>query len=565
MASGATCTSVGSGVQPSNSAGTWSCGHVPTSSDDIRIVSQVQLTGDLLGNNITIGYGPPNTAQLLTDGVSAHLVRSVAPIIVGSRQITHGLPAAATIDTCTGSAAGKEVTFQVTGALPGNFVLTHDANLYADISANLCHSIFRLSPGVGAVYELGTPLYGDVSSWSISTTELVGGGASGAFYMYAVPMLKISNVSWTGGSGAFVRFVNTPPGSCFITNATIINNSAVSQYMIEDYSGGYNPCVIQGMALETDPAGLHNQGLSGIASNISDSLEYNYYNLNGVTGNMAGIGASGNVANSLVRSTVTHNAIYGGNLNAFDFVDSSNNILFVNARSAPSQGGIFIDNHGCPFTSTGDIVAYDASYGADPGSVGVLSLSGINPACVTLRHLTVQMGSNSSGGYGVGMGEYSLSSPSELSDSIIVGAYNNIASLSAGNAFIASGTGGAGVFNNDNYDSVNPYVANGTHFDNGVTPHPSPVYGDTNFNPNFMSTTRGFGTCDSRLGGVGTVAHMFETVMYGRWTGAAPRYTASQVVECLRCAWLPANPAFKTASSTGGYIGAVSPTECACQ
>ena len=108
LSAAATCTSIGTSVQPSSSA-TWDCGHVPTSSDAVIILTPVRLTGDLIAASIQIGSNSPNNAKLTTDGANAHLVQSTSPIVIAARQLSH-LVTDSILDTCPGS-AGKEVTF----------------------------------------------------------------------------------------------------------------------------------------------------------------------------------------------------------------------------------------------------------------------------------------------------------------------------------------------------------------------------------------------------------------------------------------------------------------------
>jgi hypothetical protein len=297
-----------------------------------------------------------------------------------------------------------------------------------------------------------------------------------------------------------------------------------------------------------------NQGIAGAAKTVTNSLEMNFYAPVG-TANFHGIAIGGT---SGTHAAIAHNALYGAQEAVQNYSDSTNNVIFVSLQSALGQGGLFSDNAGCPFTSTGDIVAYDPASGVDTGSFGALFLSGVDVTpCPVIRHMTVVGSARGDGGYGLDFGETPFADANVLvADSILYKPDGWGINSQAGSTYLTTCTGGVGICNNDVFGAgITPYVNGGTNFGT----HPSATYGDIAIDPGFLTAIRTFPACDSILGGTGSIANMFGTVMFNRWTGAAPLYTSSQVVDCLRAAWVPSNAALLTASSTGSYIGAMVP------
>lgn len=567
-----TCTSQGATSQPSNTIGTWSCGHIPVFSDDVVIATPVMLTGDLVANTITY-HGA--TAQLTTDGAAPHLVQTYlsgaqSSVEYGCSAVSSSCSTPYVIDTCVNSSAGNEVTFSATGLSNTQYVLAHYLNVapYADVQVRLCHTIFTPGNG-GAVYHYG--LSGlDGSTWNVSTTKIVGG--FNGFRIAWLGNLIMTNVSATGLSGNMVTLPNHMAGSCTLTNLTFINPAADNGYMFYS-SASENPnCTITGSAMETDTTGYYDSSfIQKAATNVNNNIAYSHV-VESSSARNATYGVSGVFGNSTTQGLITHNAIegFGYVLWGIDYNVSSNNVFYVKSTDTATQGGIFLFGSGCPFSSTGDIAGVDG--GADPGVIGIFTSnngSGGEYPCPIFHNDTIYMGYPTTlpGGYGMDFNEDPIggSHTTSFYDSIVVGSNSQIADNDRHNTFLTNGTGGVGVYNNDTYAVAtggSPYTRclacnSADNFDNGTVPHPNAIYGDKTVNPQFVSPNRSWSACDAILGGVGTLANVFQTVMFNRWTGAAPQYTPSQMVDCMRSGFNIMNSVLATASSTGSYVGAM--------
>lgn len=555
----ATCTSQGSTPQPSNSSGTWDCGHVPLSSDDVIIATPVQLTGDLLGN--TIKYHGA-TARLGTDGAAPHLVKSFSSGVSQSLELGCSTTTSACItpfilDTCTNSSAGNEVTFAAVGLANIQFVFTHLVDAVpggADIQVQVCHFISQSGAGGFMAHE---GLFGslDTSHWSISTGHLIGTGVQ--VDVFSLGHLAVNNVSWDAGAERFL-FISggTEPTTCTLTNLTITGNTgAIGVSMFQDISPGPAGCVVSGYAFET---AVRNYGASTVAT-VTDSILKS--TIGTALDTQTGIDGA---------ATIFHNAVDGfaQDIETRTGTTSSFNFLVQNNAISGGQGAIFTDGDACGYVSHHDILTVDD----DPflgDSIISLGLNAMTPSCGVYSNETVYQGIlHPLGGVEtIALGEDDAGPMSNTAffNSIVVSGNTGFRNRSMNNVFLTNGTGGVGIYNNDVFNPAaadsgytNPYPL--SHFDNGVTPHPNAIYGDiTQQDPHFLNITRRFPQCDALLGGAGTLANMFQVVMFNRWTGAAPIYTPGAVVDCLRQGWSPTNSALFTSSSTGSFIGAMPP------
>lgn len=342
------------------------------------------------------------------------------------------------------------------------------------------------------------------------------------------------------------------------------------------------PCLVTNAFVRTDPTGATAPGMMDLGAGISNSLLAGYYTLASTGGCGRGIylsdgsGFAGILAN--LTSASTHNAFSGLCQNLIAGTGMSSDTSFfaqTGAQSITGQGSIFGFGSGCPFSSSYDVVVNDN----DPGTEGIFTLnntSGVTASspCPVIKNATVVMGAASPGGLDVGFGEDDgmggLFSDvnSSIYNSIVVNGFLGITCRDTTTTFLSGGTGGVGVYNNDVYNATTAYAKTGTcsHFDNGVTAHPSATYGDTTFNPLFSGTVQypanpdtRWNACDLSLGGSGSIGAM-ATMFFARWTGAVPTYTTSQVVDCLRAPFTPTAAAALTAGAGNVYIGALQPS-----
>lgn len=567
----ATCTSTPSTQAPTSSTSTWSCGHVPTASDDIAIATPVQLTNNLVGNTVTF-YGGDGTfmggtAQLSTDGVVAHSVTSIAAtpmhLEYGCQKTAgNNCPTPYIIDTCTNSSAGKEVTFVSTSLVNGQYLFDHHIDAIApnaSIAVNICHSI--ISDGGGGMID-HEGVFGslDNSTWTISTSEIVGTGRQ--IKLNALYGLNLSSVSWAGGAQDFLFLSGVDLAKCSMFAVTITSNTASGNNftMIGDQVG-VSPCTMDSMAYET----WSWNGLTTAGANISNSILKSFFQ-DGVTFDQIAVSLTGTVSRT---ATIFHNAIdgFGQDIWAENYAHDSYNFLVQNNGIALGQGALFGDGAFCPYASDHDILTVDN----DPfvgDSLLVLGSGSFGVACPLMSNETVYQGiQHQSGGQEtVALGEFTGSAHLQIDnsafhDSIVVSGNYGIKSRDT-NTFLNNGTGGVGVYNDDVYTpnfavQYSSFPGN-VNFDNGVTVHPSnSLYGDTNFNPNFVDITQRFASCDATLGGTGTTDNVFGTEMFNRWTGAVPHYTPSQMVDCLRAGWVPQNTSAWNSGSSHWYIGAI--------
>jgi hypothetical protein len=366
---------------------------------------------------------------------------------------------------------------------------------------------------------------------------------------------------------------------CYTTNVTQVSSTSVVPFVNGTAIAAVPTlCVNSGEAVLSDSGGTYAPSLAQGILSIADSLEFSYYN-NGTSVTQRCIDAS-TAGSTALHSTATHNAVDGcyEDQHAENYVDSLSNFFGgYGAQSTVGQGNIFGQGTGCPFTST-----YDISVNwQDPGSSGIFWLNnttGVTASspCPVVKNATVVMGLNSGGGINAAFGEddgmgghFSVQNAS-IFNSLIVNGFTGIACRDTTSTWLNNGTGGVGSYNNDVIGAQNAlYTKSGTctNFDDGSHAHPNALYGDITANPNFQGTTQ-YGTytgqpwaaCDASLGGTGSLANMFGTVMFNRWQAAyTPPYTPSQVVDCLRKAFTPTNSALKSAGVGGAFIGALAP------
>lgn len=565
----ATCTSQGTTPQAASVNGTWNCGHVPSSSDDIIIATPVYLdtglSGDALtGNTVTFNGA---TAHLGTDGLNAYTLTSNSSgatinVDTGCSTTTSACVTPYIIDTCTNSSAGKEVTFAATGLTNGQYIFTGGNN--GAIQINICHAIMAAGSG-GTLSHTGQSGVLDASHWNIATTKFTGTGKQ--FHVNALGNIALNNWSWAGGSDYFWLVTGVEPSVCTFNNGTVTGNTFVGE-VFQDQSGPPFNCTVDSLAFETT---TQTYAVSGMLHTTNSIMKSTYST--GTTQNACGVclqGTSGHV------STASNNAIDGFLENIWSFAYSSDdhNFLVQNNGIALGQGSLFADGHICPSTSSYDILTVDNDPFAG-NSLLTLGADSTHSSCNVYDHLSVYQGlQHGAGGIEtIALGEFTGSvdlpvTNGQFSNSIVVSGNYGIRNRDSLNTFVTTGTGSVGIFNNDVYNPAaisagqtayqNPYST--SNFDNGTTAHPNAIYGDlTQQNPNWVNITKRFPDCDLQLGGAGTQANMFDTVMFNRWTGAAPLYTPTQVYNCLTAGWVPTNSAIFTASTTGGYIGALAP------
>lgn len=148
----------------------------------------------------------------------------------------------------------------------------------------------------------------------------------------------------------------------------------------------------------------------------------------------------------------------------------------------------------------------------------------------------------------------------KINNNLIVGYDAGIAdSSSTGDQFVATGTGGVGVYANATYNVATSYVkaAAPVNFDNGVTLHPNAVYGDVNgIDPSFLDTTRiTLASYDARvLQGPGTALDWFQN--YGAfvsgWGSNSRTFSSTPIVDIVN--WVKAG--FKPGNAALCGIGA---------
>jgi hypothetical protein len=427
--------------------------------------------------------------------------------------------------------------------------------------------------------ELGSTILTVASGYGISPGDsVVGSGIAAGTRVAAVSDASVILSQPTGSSlnGTPVSFkIN-----CFAYDVTQINTTSNGPAIYDYNASASPPCIIRGLAVQTDAGGDYYTQLTNAGTSITDSLELSYY-----TGSEVQRCITLSDGNALAYSVAEHNAVDGcyEDLFATNYEESLNNFFAQNGpQSITGQGAIFGFGTGCPWNGYGDIVVNDN----DPGTYGVFFLNdadGVtaNSPCPVIQNYTVVMGSGvgsnpNAVSFGEPNGPYAYPDVNVgFSNSIVIGSYHGIGDRDGDTTYLGNGTGSAGVYNNDVYgQTANPYVgpdgiltASGNHFDNGAQPHPSSDYGDTSFNPSFTGTvqypsspSQKWAICDAALGGVGAAENVFENIMFNRWTGAAPVYTSSQMVDCLRLPFKPHTTSnWRRAGYGGTFLGAIAP------
>jgi hypothetical protein len=355
--------------------------------------------------------------------------------------------------------------------------------------------------------------------------------------------------------------------------------------IFNDFEHTQPPCTVSGNFLFTDSAGTYSPSLTNLGATISGNLGLSYYKGSGTQYAIAT-----EYGSPSYTAQIQNNAISGfcTQLSADNYMASSGNFFSANLanESCDPQGAcIFGFGAGTSFTSTNDVCA---GYN-DPGQALVFFLNntnGVTPSSPSpiINNMTVVSSNTSVSGssFVVGFGEtdgsYKFSvANAALCNSIVYGGQIGIESRDTTTTYLSNcgGVGSSGVGYNATYGQVNsaycgssntpPCSPVGPNFDNGMNTQPNVLYHDLTTNPNFLGTTT-FATidapwaaCDGTLGNLGTVGGVSAN-FFNRWRSAyTPTYTIAQLLACLQEPFTPTNAAFKTASSTGSYIGALAP------
>jgi hypothetical protein len=108
---------------------------------------------------------------------------------------------------------------------------------------------------------------------------------------------------------------------------------------------------------------------------------------------------------------------------------------------------------------------------------------------------------------------------------------------------------------NWNWNVTNPWQYSGTSVYVSGAPYARPPVDVGNADPQFVDSTRNFGTwCTSK--GASSTTDCFNHMTYGNAAYDAS-YTVSDLIDYVRAGFRPQNSATATASSTGGQVGAV--------
>ncbi len=446
-------------------------------------------------------------------------------------------------------------------------------------TANANSSITTTATGSAASKTItvnlsGSGTYGAAVGQIVTGTNIPANTTVASFVIYPGTSVTLSNFPTGTVTSATFRQVATA------TNVTQVNSTSDAPAFFSPVGSPY--LTIDSEAILSDAAGTHAPALTQVGNSIGNSLLLSYYQNGGMIAQQ-GISLGGSSAT--FPGVATGNAVSGAYQGLATVSNSTSNGNFFSCISTlctAGQGLLFGFGYGCPFSSSHDVaITY-----LDPGNAGILTLNntdGVTASspCPVFDHLTLVMGlavppSPQAIGFGEDTGLQKLSDANaSIHDSIVIGSYAGIQSRDSTTTWLTNGTGSAGVYNNDvfgqsgcAYSGPSTCVAGavGSGFDNGVTAHPNALYGDVTFNPNFQATVQFSAidtpwiSCDTKLGGTGSVANMFQTVMGGRAvSGYASAYTPAQVVSCLRAPFAPTNPLAATAGSTGSFIGAMAP------
>lgn len=526
-------------------------GTIPQSADTVTIATPVVLDTNVTVTSILV-QGP--TANLTTNG-SAHTVTTTGGVQIEQGCTTTTSPCVSpyAVDTSTGS-AGNETTWVRTGMTTGEYLLESDSispftcPTVCAPSVNLSRSIFQA--GAGGVY-LGNIVDGALT---VTNSEIVNGERG--FLVGQLSGVAFNNVSSTGmgNTDSLLNFQSDAVlTTCLIQNVTQLNATS-NQTMINGF-GDLSLCPITGNAIRTDPAGVYapyflvpGQSATPAGSTIiSYNLAKNYNDANVATG-MVNYGTQSCSSSSAHHCIVENNVFDGFQEFIGDYEDWSNNVcIFLPAGGL--QGCEFPYQHQfdtftreilvAPTPTNGNLIFY--LIGPPSSPTGGVTIT--NGTCIGT--LTVTTGANSESCYAFGENAF-ISVNDAISNTIMYGqnqSVNETISSSDHNVFVTSGTDSVGVWNN-NYSGYNAgaWVAlggMGTNVDDGTHHHPNVLYGDTTYDPKFVTTYRSWAQCDAILGGPGTEANLF-TQLYNRWNGSNPaNYTAQNIYNCMHAAYAP--------------------------
>jgi hypothetical protein len=420
---------------------------------------------------------------------------------------------------------------------------------------------------------IGGDTFGLAIGAPVTGTNIPANTTIASLVVYPGTSITLSNFP----TGTVTGFTATQ--ALVVTNVTQVNTTMSNASMINGIDA-VHPFVVTGSAFLGDPAGTYSNGFTQDGLNYTDNIALSY--------NGADQGGSGAVygINIPPGTIVSSNAISGFYQDAYAPILSASTItlsdnffsLVPNAIGTGGPGGtqgitfVYSTDNGV-WSEKNDILIADGNVGIIFYCINTGTTGG--PTCLMDHDTFVGTNGQGAGPQLIGFGE--SGGPTLLNQfSNSIGLYdaNGIDNSSA--TYITTGTGSVGVYNNDLFgQTVQAYCTNGFNcatgavdhgFDNGSTIHPNAIYGDISVNPNFVNGTQYSAidtrwiNCDTSLGGTGSVANMFQTVMGGRAVnGYVPPYTPAQVVACLRAPWVPTNAAIATASSSGGYIGAMPP------
>lgn len=551
--------------------GTWSgctgTGGIPGASDVVTGNHNVVINTAAVAASVLWASG-----TLSVDGTAPHTLTCSTSAAVDCLGTTGG-----NIDTSAGSATNT-LTVVAAGLPSSSACIGHR---FSSTSSVVLKYVVVTNCGASAGYgiyldgrdgnDVGTIDHCDIENQQIAIYIYSPAFATPA--TYTITNNKFANISTPYGTILFQVGVggnatvdgNTEVSPASAHNLVYLGGSPVGTYHMGSnwvFGTGSNWLGLYNSNNNTTPDGVFT--LNGVYNDDSVSIighnVFGLYSPDGTSGHPTVV--TNNVCNGVEQCLYWH---YGGGNGGLS--NSANNVAIAPVSNTGDQGQYFV--YGASnITSTHDVAVLGTNNTGH--NLFFWIGNGTNTAQnLTIDHATaVGLSPDTGTGSGLQMGEGNTTAnlnvlQGQISNSIVSTTTYGILSQNTNNVFVATGTGGVGVFNTDVFNTLtggSAYTAAGTNF--GTSPaHPSGTYGDLiNVNPWIYSTTRKLTNCDAILGGPGTIADM-GTQFAGRWNGSTtlPLITPSNVWSCMRMAFTPQNPAVGSASSTGSYLGAVQP------